>query len=191
MKIFRVAVDLDNTVWNLVDPWLQAYFKLTHERIKPEDIKTYSLKEYVTYPEILPEILELPDFWNHVELYDGVYEAIEHLCENPAIDLVIATATSYRVGRAKFDRLFELLPMLDESQLIVTSRKDLLDVDFLVDDWEENLRHTVHDSHTQPILITQPYNEALPESIYRIKRARSLVDAVDAIEKYVNANMFD
>lgn len=191
MEKIRVAVDLDGVLFDLVNPWLAAYNEITNESVKPEDIKTYQIAEYVKRPEILAYILETDGFWETVCLYDGVYEAIDKLQKHPMIDLVIATATSYKIGPAKFHRLFELLPMLDEKQLIIASRKDLIAADFLVDDWECNLRDVEHVKYTTPILITQPYNESFPDSIYGIKRAKNFVSAADAIEKYVTAYMFN
>ena len=191
MERIRVAVDLDGCIWDLVTPWLTAYNKITNESVKPEDIKTYDIMQYVKWPEMLPCVLEMDEFWETVCLYDGVYEAIDKLNKHPMIDLVIATATNYKVARAKFDRLFTLLPMLNEKQLIIANRKDLLAVDFLVDDWECNLRDVEHVKYTTPILITQPYNETFPDTLYGIKRAKNLVSAADAIEKYVTSYMYN
>lgn len=191
MENIRVAVDLDMTLWNLVEPWLAAYNEITNESVTLSDIKSYQIADYVQHPEILPYILETDGFWETVCLYDGVYEAVEKMKQNPKIDLIIATATNYKVAPAKFHRLFELLPMLDEKQLVIAARKDLLAVDFLIDDWESNLRDVEHVKYTTPILITQPYNEAFPDTLYGIKRAKNFVSAAAAIEKYVTAHMFN
>lgn len=191
MGKIRVACDLDGVIWDMVKRWLEYYKYIAHEEVKPEDIKTYQIAEYVKHPEVLPYILEMENFWNYVELYDGAYDAIERMQNNPEIDLVIATATDYKVARKKFDRLFKLLPMLDKNQLVIGNRKDLLNVDFMIDDWECNLRNVDHESKMIPILITRSYNASFPERQYGIYRAKDLQSAVNAIEKYVETKKFE
>ena len=191
MRKFKVAVDIDGCIWDLVGPWLEEYNKLSsHEDISVNDIKSYYINEYVTYPEVLYSILDMQKFWGKLNLYDGVYESIKSINERPDVDLVIATSTSYKTRREKYDRLFELLPMIDEKQLVVTSRKDILSVHFMVDDWENNLRHMARSGNGVPILINQPYNAAFTAETFGILRAKNLKTAIKAIEGYINVNMF-
>lgn len=82
-----------------------------------------------------------------------------------------------------------MLPELDESQLIVTQHKQLLDLDILIDDYECNLVGIL--TKGIPILISQPYNIAFPETQYGIIRKKNLTEALQTIYNYINLNILD
>lgn len=177
-----IAVDMDGVLYDLLTPWLSEYNEIFNDDLSPEQVKTYELSQYTKCDrESLCYILEREDFWDSIVLYDGVYESIERLCKNKNIDLVIATATSYKTAVPKFQKLFQLLPMLNEKNLVITSRKELLDVDILIDDWENNLKKLAVSKNKMPILITQNYNKDFPNAEYGIIRCENLLEAVNLI----------
>lgn len=181
-----IALDADGVLYDLVTPWVKAYNDIFNDNLDPNIVDTYDLSKYTKCDrDSLMYILEREDFWTSIKLYDGVYEAIERLTKRDDIDLVIATATGYRTAIPKFEKLFSLLPMLKKEQLIMTGRKDLLDVDILIDDWEQNLKKMACSLSKTPILITQPYNRNFPNVEYGILRFDNLAKAVDYILNYV------
>ena len=180
-----MAIDMDGVMYDLLTPWLKEYNEIFDDNLSVEEVVTYDLSKYTKCDrESLCYILERPDFWDKIELYDGVYESIDRLNKSPKIDLVVATATSYKTAIPKFKRVFELLPMLNEDNLIVTNRKDLLNVDILVDDWENNLKKMAFWGNKSPILITQNYNRTFPNTEYGIIRCGSLLEATNLILKW-------
>lgn len=181
---YKVGIDLDEVIWGLLEPWLDYYNQATNENIRVEDIKSYNLKPYVHWPETLYYILEdRDDLWEKVCLFDGVEESIGKLLSDKQIDLQIVTATSSRTANAKINRLFKLIPALKDEHITMTIRKDLLALDFMVDDYEENLKS---DTIGFPILITKEYNKNFNEKDYGILRKNSLEDAVNAIFNIIN-----
>lgn len=187
MRKFIIAIDLDGVIWDLVTPWIAKYNSITNEDIKVEDIKTYNIAEYIEHEGILHYILETESFWDKVDLYPGVEEAIRLLKECPEIDFVISSATCYKIASHKIRCLMQLLPDIGANDLVLTSRKDLLDVHFMIDDYEDNLKHMAATGKGVPILIDQPYNRSFPNSTYGILRKGSLLEAAQTIINFINS----
>lgn len=186
MRKFTVAVDLDGVIWDLLTPWLKLYNDVFDDDLTPEKIETYSLWKYTKCErEDMFYLLERNDIWSQITIEDKQLEALRRLMNNERIDFIIVTATNYKVALNKFHRLYELLPELREDQLVITSRKDLIRADFLIDDWEDNLKHIAADKHGTAILITQPYNATFPNTQYGILRTDNLLNAVEIIEKNI------
>lgn len=187
MRKFTVAIDLDGVIWDLVTPWITRYNEITNEGINVKDIKKYNIAEYVKHEGILHYILENESFWDKVDLYPGAATAIRLLKECPDIDLVISSATCYKIAGYKIKRLMQLLPDIKSDDLVLTSRKDLLDVDFMIDDYEDNLKHMVATDKGVPILINQHYNKSFPNTTYGILRKESLLEAAQTIINFINS----
>ncbi len=181
-----IAIDADGVLYDLLTPWVKAYNDIFDDDLDPNNITSYDISKFTKCDrDSLMYILEREDFWDSIKLYNGVYEAIELLTQKEDIDLVIATATGYKTAVPKFEKIFSLLPMLKKEQLIMIGRKDLLDVDILIDDWEQNLKKMACSLSKTPILITQPYNRSFTNYEYGILRFDNLAKAVDYILNYV------
>ncbi|MEY8366550.1 hypothetical protein AALA22_13005 [Anaerovoracaceae bacterium 41-7] len=185
MRRYTVAIDLDGVIWDLVTPWLAKYNEITGEHVDISDIKSYKIGDYVEHEGILNYILEVNNFWNEVKLYDDALTAIEKLKSCPELDLVICTSTSYKIAQQKISKLLELVPILDEKDIVLTSRKELLDVHFMIDDYENNLKRMANGNKGVAILIDRPYNKSFPNSTYGILRKGSLLETADSIIDYI------
>lgn len=192
MKKYKIGIDLDGVIWDLVTPWLKLYSEITGEIINPNYLSCYNLFSVVKHPETLDYILHhRDDLWEHVQLFDGVADSINKLLDNPKVDLQIVTATSHVEAMGKINRLFELLPRLSEKNITMTQRKDLLKLDFLIDDCIDNLIHS--ENTTFLFLISHPYNHEplcqnsrtiwktanLSETIFQIQKMLPLIDLID------------
>ena len=69
MKKIKIGIDLDNTIWELVTPWLALYNQIANDNVQLNDITEYDINKFVKSPETLHYILEMPNFWDSVELY--------------------------------------------------------------------------------------------------------------------------
>ena len=187
MKKIKIGIDLDNTIWELVTPWLALYNQIANDDVQLNDITEYDIDKFVKSPETLHYILEMLNFWDSVELYEDTAECIHKILNDEQFELYIVTATSYKIAADKFRRLFKLLPELNESQLIITQHKEMLDLDVLIDDYECNLVGIL--TKGIPILISQPYNIAFPETQYGIIRKKNLTEALQTIYNYINLNI--
>lgn len=181
---YLVAVDLDGVLWDLINPWLQQYNKITREDVRVENIKSYQISKYVEHPGILWYLLEIDGFWEKVFPYEYTKEALKRLQSRDDIELIVLTNTSYKTVHHKFKRLFKVLPMLKCEDIIIAENKSLIAADYLIDDYENNLNDL---KFGKGVLVTQPYNKAFPNNIYGIPRCANVLDAanwvIDDIEK--------
>jgi 5'(3')-deoxyribonucleotidase len=69
--------------------------------------------------------------------------------------------------------------MLNYKDVIVTSKKHLINCDFLIDDYEENLRH----SNAVKILYDMPYNKTCDKITYDF-RVTGPEDIYEIINKF-------
>lgn len=186
MRKKKIAIDVDGVLYDLVTPWLNLYNEVYDDTLKLNNIEQYDLSKYTKCSKKeMNELLQDSSIWKQIKLYRGVKKYINLLNDSPEVDLFLVTATSYKACKNKFDRLFELLPMLDENQLVITSRKDLIGANFFIDDWEDNLREMALTKCGVPILVTQPYNKGFPNSLYGITRANNTREALKMVVDYM------
>ena len=151
----KLAVDIDNTIWDLISPWIMYYNDMFKDDVEYKDIVKYDffdITKKATKEQMLG-LLSLDRFWDSVVPYEN---SKEYLCKfNEEYDLYIVTSTSYKTSRKKFERFFDLFRFLREDQLIITSHKDMIDVDIMVDDF---VNYLSGENHIK-FLIDQPYNK--------------------------------
>lgn len=167
----KLAVDIDNTIWDLLSPWLNSYNEVFNDNLKYDDIIRYdffNITSKASKEEVI-KLLEINDIWNIIEPYENTYEYLEKL--NNEYELYIVTSTSYKTPKFKFDKLFSLFPFLNEDQLILISNKKLLNVDIMIDDCIDNLLGGKYIK----ILIDAPYNRDYKKT--DIIRVKDLKDA--------------
>jgi 5'(3')-deoxyribonucleotidase len=183
---YTVGIDLDGVIWEVLDNILDTYNRICRENVKTEDIKSYDISQYVNNQDVLDGILKFPSFvWEKVEIYPHTKAAIEKLLGDERIDLQIVTATPYNVAPVKIDNLLRQLPMLSNKHITLTERKDMMDLDFLVDDYEENLHGIVYKGGSA-ILINKVYNLTFPARQYGIVRCENLLEATELIIEAIN-----
>ena len=177
----KIAVDIDNTIWDLVSPWIDLYNRSYDDNVEREDITRYdffTITSKASREEIL-NFLSTEDIWQSVEPYKESYEYLEKL--NNEYELYIVTNTSYKTPKAKFDRLFSLFPFLSEDQLVIISNKQLLNIDIMVDDCMDHLCG----GNFIKFLIDEPYNrnECEDKEIIRVKNLKEVYMYLNNIEK--------
>ena len=172
----KLAVDIDNTIWDLITPWLNYYNKRHNDDVKYEDVTEYSFFDIIkniTREEMLGLLTE-NEFWLEVIPYPDSYKYLKKL--NDEFELYIATSTSYKTPREKFDKLFTFFDFLEEDQLIITSKKQLLNVDIMIDDCIDCL---VGGDYMK-LLIDTPYNKNIADS--SLIRVKDLKEAYEFLQ---------
>lgn len=172
----KIGIDLDDTLWDLLTPWLARFRKLTNYEIYPQDVKSWDIASYIpaAFKDILFNIiLDYPEIWNEVQLKPYAQQVLNSLLNTSNFEVFIITATDYRVASNKFKRMFELFPELTKGNLIMTKRKDLINVDYMIDDNPHNLN-----GNFTGILFNAPHNQNIDKYI----RVESWID----IYKFVN-----
>lgn len=155
-----IGIDLDDVLWDLLQAWINRYNEITDDDVKVEDVKSWDVSKYTSKcsKEMLFYILEQNDFWESVNPRPNSPRYLKQLIDD-GYDVVIVTASHYKNLNHKMERFFELFPFINKEQVIVTHRKQMIDMDILVDDNPANLS----DSSYIKVLFDTPHNKWLNE----------------------------
>lgn len=150
-----IGVDLDDVLWDLLDLWMSKHNEITDDCVTPEDIKSWDVTQYINKGnrDILFYILEQSDFWDTINPMPESQKYLKQLIDD-GYDIYIVTASSHRTLHNKMERFFELFPFIKNNQVIVTERKQMIDLDILIDDNPANLCNASY----KKILFDRPHN---------------------------------
>lgn len=135
-KIQLVLVDLDNTLVNMVEVWLEKYNLRSGESVSMDDITDYDVTKFVKQPELLNNLLEESDFFYDLEPMPGAVEYFNKLIES-GLDIVIVTQPPRKCDYAIRDKkrwMEKYFPDFNLANMIFCHRKNLIHGDILFDD---------------------------------------------------------
>ena len=179
-----ILVDMDETIEHLLPAWLDFLNAKYGRNVTTDDINNWDLTLF--YPGIPAEevydVVNHDDFWKNVKPMEGAAEVLERFIAK-GHDVYIVTATVYQSIRGKMDYLlFKYFPFLTWQNVIITSRKQLLKADIMIDDGIHNLEGG--DYHK--ILVTAPYNrkyDAKANNMVRCNNWKEIEEAVNEFER--------
>lgn len=160
--MFTVAIDFDGVLNNLPEVWCKYLNDMYYTNQKSEQVdvpRNYNMS--LNFPKLSHENISWPlhkdNFWEKVGYKDsGEKKLVDVLrFEFPFINVIIVTATDPEHWTSKYEHCFRrLFPGFPKKNIILTSRKDLIKCNILVDDNPEYLRA----SSAYKILMSAPYN---------------------------------
>lgn len=167
----KIALDIDNVCCNTTEEVL----RFINERLPTLNLQIEDLTQYMierALPQEYQWIVEMafrsPEMWKKVKLLDNCAAAINFLYSS-GHEIYFATATTADNFRKKIKFLERELSFLPQGYVrhraISIKEKQLLNVDFLVDDYLGNL--TGRRGYTS-ICMAYPWNLECPEDIYRV-----------------------
>ena len=177
----RILVDMDDTIELLLNAWLAKVNRIYGRHVEYEDITNWDVSaayEGLSHEQVYDVILE-DDFWQEVEPMPGAAEVLERLIQE-GHEIFIVTVTPYEslAGKMKY-LLFRCFPFLRWDQVIITSRKQLLKADILVDDGIHNLEGGEY----RKILVDAPYNRYYDAEANGMIRVHNWTEIEAAIRK--------
>lgn len=184
MRKLTVLVDMDDCIEKLSLAWSE-YLNDKYELDVPyEAVNQWDVSK--VFPTLTKEQVYAPlledDFWDWVKPIDGAADALIKLKED-GHDVLIVTASTYHTIKAKMEKvLFRYFPFLTWDDVIITSRKQLVAGDVLVDDGIHNL----YGGSYKKILMSAMHNMGLDESVVGAVRVSNWSEAYDEIRKIAN-----
>ena len=178
-----ILVDMDDTIEQLLKALVKRANERFHRNATLDDVTDWSI--VCAYPGIekqqILDFMREPDFWEDVEPVPGAAEALKHFMDE-GHEVYIVTATESEHVAGKMERvLFRYFPFLSWKQVIVTSRKQMIRGDVLIDDGIHNLEGGAY----RKILYTAPYNrdyDAKGNGMIRVHNWDEAEQAIAAIE---------
>lgn len=140
MKPLTILFDADDTVENLLDCWVAMLNEKYGTSVLPENITDWDVA--LSFPSLTREqvygVLREDELWKRLSPIPESAEVLQELIEE-GHQVYMVTASDYHCCRAKFERIFEMFPFLTWDHVIVTSHKQLVKGDILIDDGPHNL----------------------------------------------------
>lgn len=185
MKRLTILVDMDDTVEDLLSAWV-SYLNTKHgTSVQKDDVAQWDISK--SFPTLskkqVYEPLYLDDFWLSVKPIDGAAEALQRLMAD-GHQVLIVTTSSYETLRTKMEEvLFKYFPFLSWDDVIITSRKQLVNGDVLVDDGPHNLEGGQY----LRVLMDAPHNRAYNAESNGMIRVNNWGDAYKVIDRYARS----
>jgi 5'(3')-deoxyribonucleotidase len=173
-----VCFDLDDTLEDLMHPWIDWLNKKYNLNIGFEEMNCWELEKVFTTltREQIFEPLFYPEFWEMVKpKLDSPYWVKRFIDDGH--DVYICTNTHYRTAAFKMDlALFRYMPFLSNRNLIITTNKQMIKCDYLIDDGVHNV---VGDY--KGLLVDMPSNRGFEHP--NVQRIFTLEEAYNIISK--------
>ena len=138
---FTILVDIDDVIENLCEAWIHWLNCEYLKNVNWEDVDDWDIAKF--FPDLTREQVFDPlhhdEFWRCVKPKgDAIYYL--KLLIDEGFDVYLCTTTDYRNVKPKFvSIIMQYFPYISWSKVIVTSKKQMIKADFLVDDGPHNL----------------------------------------------------
>ena len=166
MKRKTFGIDLDDTLNNLCDVWLEHYNRDYKENLKKEDIKSWNIASYTKIGDRIYDYLLYPNFFQSLGIQPQAKEVTEWLSQY--FELYIVTAYHPATCYDKSKWVEKNLPHIPSRNIIFCNNKGLVHTDFLLDDGLHNIEaYKKNNPRGFPIVFTQPWNLNVAEHYVR------------------------
>ena len=176
-----ILVDMDDTMEQLLAAWLKKLNTMYGYDVTPEDSVVWDVS--AAFPGLTREqVYDVPrhdDFWKEVEPVPGAVEVMKKWVD-AGHDVYVVTASQYESIPGKMrDHLFKWFPFITWDHVIITSHKQMLKADVLIDDGVHNLEGGDYEK----ILVDAPYNRHYDEAAHGMKRVYNWAEIEAEVEK--------
>jgi 5'(3')-deoxyribonucleotidase len=171
-------VDLDDVLFPLLPIWVKAINDMYGTNVSEDNITGWDITEF--FPTLTKEQIYAPllynGFWRSWQASEeGIWFVTKILEDGHSLKIV--TSSFCQTLPVKMKKFFDYFPMLKWSDVTVTSDKQSIKGDVLVDDGFHNL--IGGDYHK--ILIDKPHNRNCKTRENGITRVKSLTEAYEEI----------
>lgn len=168
-KKLTVLVDIDDTIEYLLRAWIDWLNEKHGTSVKYDDVTDWDISTF--FPALTTDEVFYPlhqeDFWKRVKPMPDAIEYLKRLMDDGS-NVYLCTCTDYRNVRPKYEYIIQKhFPYIDWSQVIVASKKQMINADVLVDDGVHNLCGGDY----YKILFTAPHNRAFDAEAHGMTRA--------------------
>lgn len=104
--------------------------------------------------DIIFDYFQKPDFFENQPLIAGAKDFIRQMVKKAEVFFITAIAPEFMSIRAK--RLMDEFPEVPKENIIIGFRKDMIDVDVILDDGSHNI---IQSKSAYPVLMRKPWNQ--------------------------------
>lgn len=188
-KNIKILIDMDDTLEDLLESWVAELNKMYGTNVNHEDIDDWDIGLF--FPTLtrfqIFEPLFTCDFWDSVKPKEDAVKYVKKL-KDDGFQVYVCTNTNYKTLKDKMDKvLFKYFDFLSWNDVIVTTNKQMVDADFLIDDGVHNMLGGKY----KGILMDAPHNRKFNEREYNIFRAKNWQEVYAYIKEESRREVFD
>jgi len=165
-----ILIDIDDTLISTLPAWIDRLNRRYGTYVKPEDIDQWNIEPF--FPGLSPDKIYRPlheeELWQNVQPKPGAVEYLSKLVLQYKVYLCTCASPAQTALKIKYP-LRKYFPFIGSEQIIVTSVKQMIRGDVLVDDAIQNLRGGDYDK----LLMTSPHNSKFDANANGIIRVNS------------------
>lgn len=165
-----IGIDLDSTLNNLDDIWLEFYNKDYNDNLIRENLTNWDIASIVK-PECGQKMFDYllqPGFFKNLGIQQNAYEVTKWLSN--LFDLYIVTAYHPKTCFDKAQWVEKFLPHIPVKNIIFCNHKGLIRTNFLIDDGGHNIiDFNESNRFGMPIVFNAPWNQHLGNKFIRVK----------------------
>ncbi len=177
---FTLAWDMDNVLNNMTKEILHLYNKKYTDSITMQQIVEYDMRPLLKPECVNPwEEFVTDSFYENLDVVPNAVDVLTEIMKMGHINY-FATAGHPYTMRARDMWLERNFPFYKTGNLISIREKQLLRVDFMIDDYEGNLINGMY----YGLLMNQNWNKDFPERLYRIKRIFDITEVPKIIRDF-------
>ena len=184
MKKLTILVDCDDVMHYLCKVWVD-YLNMVYGRdVDWHDVTQWELMP--NFPGLSMEQIYTPlnedEFWKHTEPVEGASEYIKKLIDD-GHQIFVVTASTYHTIASKFTNcILRFFPYLTWDDIIVTSHKELVYGDVIIDDNDGNFGGKC----SIKLLFDRPHNQGYHAEANGVKRVYDWKGIYEEISKIAN-----
>lgn len=182
MKRLTVLVDMDDTIEDLLGAWVAALNEKHGLSVDKENVTDWDVARFfptLTKPQVFAPLYS-EDFWRTVKPIDGAADALQQLIDDGHTLYVVTSSFHENLSVKMTDVLFRYFPFFKWDDVIITSHKQLVKGDVLVDDGVHNLE----DGEYFKVLMDAPHNRSYDAESAGMHRVMDWEQAYDIITQY-------
>lgn len=185
MQKLTVLVDLDDTIEDLLGAWVSYLNTRYGMSVQKDEVAQWDISQ--AFPALdkaqVYEPLYLDSFWRSVKPIDGAAETLQKLMADGHRVLIVTTSACQTLHTKMEEVLFRYFPFLTWDDVIITSHKQLVNGDVLVDDGTHNLEGGDY----LRILMDAPHNRAYDAEENGMTRVYNWDEAYAVISHYARS----
>ena len=181
MNKLTINVDIDNTVNNFIDHFVNLYNSVTNSRLFVSDVTNYDLSIItgVDRKTLATLFFKNNDFYKELDSLPYTYEVLYSLYKK-GHNVRFVTSINYEVIQPRIDFIHKKYPFIDSDRsLIVTDNKNSIWADIVIDDLQSHFDN--RNGYCKYILFSRPWNLTSNENpnICKYKRCKNWKDIED------------
>lgn len=182
MNKLTILVDLDDTLENLCETWVDELNRRHELSVTMDDITQWDMTK--AFPTLSREQIYQPlvnaELWKRVTPLPEAPEYLKRIIDD-GHEVWIVTASYYTALGVKLDNtLFKHFPYITPRNVITAYNKQMIKGDIMIDDAPHNLEG----ARNLKILVDAPHNRAFDESTIGAVRAKSWQDIYEFVLEY-------